>query len=138
VGQHETVRILITGSRSWDDRTALWAALDEVALEHRVVVVHGAAKQGADRLAVEWVDNVGAEDEPHPPDYTAHGAIAPLVRNTEMVEAGADLCLTFIQECPCPRRAKPHGTHGSVDCATKAARAGIPVRHVRPAVEAAR
>jgi hypothetical protein len=137
VGQHETVRILITGSRSWDDRTALWAALDEVALEHRVVVVHGAAS-GADKLAVEWVDNVGAEDEPHPPDYTAHGAIAPLVRNTEMVAAGADLCLTFIQECPCPRRKKPHGTHGSVDCATKAARAGIPVFHVRPAVEVAR
>jgi hypothetical protein len=98
VGQHETVRILITGSRSWDDRATLWAALDEVALEHRVVVV----------------------------------------RNGEMVAAGADLCLTFIQECPCPRRAKPHGTHGSVDCATKAARAGIPVRHVRPAMEAAR
>jgi hypothetical protein len=137
VGQHETVRILITGSRSWDDRTTLWAALDEVALEHRVVVVHGAAS-GADRLAVEWVDNARAEDEPHPPDYTAHGAIAPLVRNGEMVAAGADLCVTFIEQCGCPRRPGPHGTHGSVDCATKAAQAGIPLRHVRPYARATR
>jgi hypothetical protein len=143
MGGHEvtdTFRVLVTGSRTWDDRTAVWTALDQIAVEHpsaRVIVVHGDAS-GADRLAVEWVDNVRAEDEPHPPDYTAHGAIAPLVRNGEMVEAGADLCLTFIQECPCPRRKKPHGTHGSVDCATKAARAGIPVRHVRPAMEATR
>jgi hypothetical protein len=120
MGGHEvtdTFRVLVTGSRTWDDRTAVWTALDRVAVDHpdrRIVVVHGDAS-GADRLAVEWVDNVRAEDEPHPPDYTAHGAIAPLVRNTEMVAAGADLCLTFIQECvPVPRRKKPHGTHGSV------------------------
>lgn len=130
----DTFRVLVTGSRSWGDRTAVWTALDRVAVEHpqaQVVVIHGDAS-GADKLAVEWVDNVRAQDEPHPPDYSAHGAIAPLVRNGEMVVAGADLCLTFINECPCPRRKKPHGTHGSVDCATKAARAGIPVRHVRP------
>lgn len=129
----DTIRVLVTGSRSLDDRAAVWGALDRVAVEHpsaRVVVVHGAAS-GADKLAAEWVANVGGVDEPHPPDYGTHGAIAPLIRNEEMVNAGADLCLTFIDECPCPHRRKPHGTHGSVHCATKAAEAGIPVRHVQ-------
>jgi hypothetical protein len=149
MGGHEVidgqVRVLVTGSRTWRDRDALYDALDQIAdrfAGSEIVLVHGAAKQGVDRLAAEWAETRQAvTPEPHPvteADYDAHGKGAPLLRNTRMVQSGADLCLTFIQECPCPRRAKPHGTHGSVDCATKAARAGIPVRHVRPAMEAAR
>lgn len=136
------VRVLVTGSRTWRDRGALYDALDQVAERFRgseIVLVHGAAKQGADRLAAEWAETrPGIKPEPHPADWDGRGKGAGFARNTEMVRAGADLCVTFIERCGCPRQATPHGTHGSVHCASEAARAGIPVRHVRPAMEVSR
>jgi hypothetical protein len=139
------VRVLVTGSRTWMDRDALYDALDQIAQRFagsEVVLIHGAAKQGADRLAAEWAATRQAiTQEPHPvmkADYDAHGKGAPLLRNTRMVQSGADLCVTFIEECPCPHRPKPHGTHGSVDCATKARQARIALHHVRPYARATR
>lgn len=138
-------RVLVTGSRTWTDRAAVWRSLADLFTEavlaggaDCLVVVHGDARQGADRLAREWVEQLWPEgepviQEPHPvtgEDYSTNGAIAPILRNREMVAAGADLCLTFIALCPCPKRQQPHGTHGSVHCATAAAEAGIPVRHI--------
>jgi hypothetical protein len=139
------VRVLVTGSRTWRDHDALFDALDQIAgrfAGSEVILVHGAAGQGADKLVAEWAETRQAiTPEPHPvteADYDAHGKAAPLLRNTRMVELGADLCVTFIEQCGCPRRPGPHGTHGSVDCATKAAQAGIPLRHVRPYARATR
>lgn len=134
------VRVLVTGSRTWTDRDALFDALVQIAERFagsEIVLVHGAAKQGADKLAAEWAETRQAiTPEPHPADWDGLGKGAGFARNAEMVRAGADLCVTFIEQCGCPRLAKPHGTHGSVDCATKAAQAGIPLRHIRPPMEA--
>ncbi len=139
------VRVLVTGSRTLRDRgpvdRTLSGLLEEFATEDAwpdLVVVHGDARQGADRFAREWVERrerAGApvEQERHPADWQGPlGRGAGPARNTEMVAAGADVCVTFIEQCGCrdPRRPQPHGTHGSVHCATQAAAAGIPVRHV--------
>jgi hypothetical protein len=136
------VRILITGSRTWRDSALVWWALDQALnmweRPDGLTVVHGAAKDGADAHAHEWVQRrlqAGAPvtEEPHPAAWDGPlGKAAGFARNGQMVDLGADYCLTFIERCGCTRRPGPHGTHGSVDCATKAAEAGIPVKHIRP------
>ena len=122
------IRILVTGSRTWDDLDAVWEALDVAAAGHReVVVVHGACPRGADRHAAiyceemaEHYDNQGAvlSEEQHPADWKGHGKHAGFIRNAEMVAAGADVCLAFIRA----------GSAGASHCSGLARSAGIPVR----------
>lgn len=154
------MRVLVTGSRTCKRDQLVWWALD-VTLDlttrsgGKLTVVHGDAPDGADAIAAAWVARrlqAGAPvtPEPHPaewgvctpecrhPEKRRKGEVyCPLAgfrRNGEMVDAGADYCLAFVERCPCPdeRRNKAtgmHGTHGAVDCAVRAVAAGIPVRH---------
>lgn len=116
------MRILVTGSRDWQDEKAVRGALlDAARLSVTVpVVVHGGAR-GADvmaaRAALEW----GWETEGHlvtREDWTRYGRGAGPRRNVEMVRAGADVCLAFIRD----------HSPGAVHCADTARVAGIPVR----------
>lgn len=129
-------RLLVTGSRDWIDRDliwgALWDGLQEMAAD--TVLVHGDAR-GADRLAAETWSTWGMPVEAHPADWAQHGKRAGYVRNAEMVDAGADLCLAFILPCTkpgCPKK-RPHGTHGASGCADLADKAGIPVHRIEVA-----
>ena len=122
-------RVLVTGSRTWDDWQAIWEALDGIAWgPHRsLTVVHGACPDGADRHAAEWCADMAAHleasarhlvEEPHPADWRWHGRAAGPIRNAQMVQAGADLCLAFIR----------NGSKGATHCADLAERAGIPTK----------
>ena len=132
------VRVLVTGSTTWSDRAAVWDSLDRLLAWHgQVVVVHGARAHGADAHAHEWVAVRGCEgccvtEEAHPPERATIRRGAVPARNARMVRVGADLCLTFIDSCSAPtcRRQDLHGSHGAVDCATRAQLAGIPVEHL--------
>lgn len=99
------MRVLVTGSRVWKDRHAVWAALDDVLIEARaqhgtgpiLTVVHGKAP-GADAWAHAWA---AAHDpivtaEPHEADWRM-GKQAGHWRNQHMVNLGADLVLAFFQ-----------------------------------------
>ena len=45
------MRVLVTGSRSWQDQASVWSALDALACRgQQVTVVHGDCPQGADAL----------------------------------------------------------------------------------------
>lgn len=109
-------RILVTGSRDWTDVAEIRRAL-EAEWEPGAVLVHGACR-GADVMAADlWLDLHGPHtQEPHPADWNRYGRRAGFVRNAEMVEAGADVCLAFI-------RAE---SRGATMCADLAERAGIP------------
>lgn len=108
-------RILITGSRDWTDRWVIWNALLDHA-EWSDVLVHGAAP-GADSMAEAMWGNT----EAHPADWTRYGKRAGYVRNQEMVDAGADVCLAFIKD----------NSRGASMCAALAEKAGIPVVYYR-------
>jgi YspA, cpYpsA-related SLOG family len=113
-------RVLVTGSRTWTDYSAILDALSEVASEHAaVVVVHGAAK-GADSLAARAARELGLQTEPHPADWSA-GRGAGYARNARMVQLGADLYLAFIKS----------GSRGASHCSTLADQAGIPGKYWR-------
>jgi hypothetical protein len=151
-------RVLVTGSRSWDDYDHVRFALATAVFQRMpAVVVHGACPQGADAIAAWWVRqmgrNLGLTEEPHPADWAGpcrldcdHGqrredrqgrSFCPAAgeyRNALMVGLGADLCLAFIDECRKPRcrRPRPHGSHGAEDCAGQAEAAGIRTVPYRP------
>lgn len=119
-------RILITGSREWEDRNVIHRAIsewvrDNVPQNEVTILVHGDASRGADRHARDFARAMWwLEEEAHPADWS-WGTGAGMHRNQDMVDLGADVCLAFI-------RGKSKGTR---DCADKAAKAGIPViRHV--------
>lgn len=138
-------RILITGSRSWNDPHRLDTEIDRYITEHsgitvganghpadidEWVIVHGACPTGADALADDYATRNWLEVEPYPANWKRWGKAAGLLRNGDMVHAGADVCLAFITPCrkptcPTPR---PHGSHGATHCADLAEDEGIETR----------
>ena len=122
----EPYRVLVTGSRTWDDKDFIWNMLDVLLAELRhVIIVHGACPKGADAIAQGWVRhhlinrrNSQVRAERHPADWQQHGRAAGFRRNAEMVRLGADLCLAFVRD----------NSRGATNCADLAERAGIEVR----------
>ena len=87
------MRILITGSRTWTDRTAIAQAISDYLRSVGTsiggawpfpIVVHGGAR-GADQLADAVARNWGWTPERHPADWDRHGRAAGFRRNAAMV-----------------------------------------------------
>lgn len=115
-------RVLITGSRTWNDVQIIRDALNEVFAEFGapIIVVHGAAR-GADMIAhnlARGAQRAGVVAEPHPAKWDVHGRGAGMIRNREMVDLGADICLAFIKD----------SSPGATACARMAEMERIPVR----------
>ncbi len=132
-----TYRVLVTVSRGWKDRAAMTVALSAMliasrAAGQRLILVHGDCPDG-DRLAHTIARELGVPEddiERHPANWDAHGKPAGMIRNKEMVDAGADVCLAFVLRCTRKDHAalKPHGSHGATHCIKLAEHACIPVR----------
>lgn len=108
-------RVLITGSRAWNDTAVIRRALAYV-WNPDAVLVSGACPRGADALCEACWTHWGGRIEQHPAHWRRHGRRAGFVRNQTMVNAGADLCLAFILD----------GSRGASHTATLARAAGIP------------
>ena len=119
-------RILITGSRDWDDPAKIsyemgLAIGQSGASLGDVVIVHGACRAGADAIADRIARDYGYRIERHPADWRPDGKLdrsAGYRRNAEMVALGADVMLAFIRD----------DSAGATHCATMAAQAGIETR----------
>lgn len=115
-------RLLITGSRNWEDKQAVWDALAPIAralpADQDLVLVHGGCPTGADAMCDEWARGFGAVIEVHPANWAKHGRMAGPIRNAEMVNLGADLVLAFIRD----------NSRGASHTAALAEAAGIPTQ----------
>lgn len=135
----ESYRLLVTGSRDWVDAARVWGSLQAIADQMPgvpLVIVHGDAGRGVDRIARRWVLRKQAYGHPeiteerHPvtsEQWARLGRRAGMLRNEAMVEAGADACFAWITACSqqdC-RRADAHGSHGATHCADRAEGVGI-------------
>lgn len=102
------MRVLITGSRDFDDPAAVTRvhmvmnmvlALCDL-LGQKLTVVHGACPSGADQIVDVWArahQYAGVTVEAHPADWARHGRRAGPMRNEKMVDLGADLCFGFLK-----------------------------------------
>lgn len=129
------LRVLVTGSRDWpnDDSIegVLKGLLTELVLSNEfdtgITLVHGGCPTGADKIAHDYF--AGLSDmlptlymiEVHRADWKAHGKRAGFIRNKEMVDMGANLCVAFIKD-------QSRGASMTLDLAQKA---GIPCVVVR-------
>ncbi|MFD9368803.1 SLOG family protein [Streptomyces sp. NPDC060020] len=115
-------RILVTGSRDWQDANKVRAVLAAALFQNvPAVIVHGACPSGPDAVASWWIRQhraIGLTEERHPADWASHGKAAGPRRNAQMVAAGADVVLAFIRR----------GSRGASHTVALARRAGIPVQ----------
>lgn len=142
------IRILVTGSRYWSDYAKVAHALSATVMEliqknpdeKKIVIVHGDCPAraewkdgkfikyvGADHYASEWTNKVqrsmkvrgyDIKQEKHPANWQKNNRGAGMIRNQEMVDLGADVCLAFILD----------NSSGATHCAERADEAGIDTR----------
>ncbi|MDF5756615.1 SLOG family protein [Spongiactinospora sp. TRM90649] len=150
----ERYRVLVTGSRTWRDETAVREAIASVVAARgpqHVTIVHGHCPTGADamadRIAIAWgggliIERHAADwDAPCVPacrpghrrtrsDGSTWCPAAGIYRDTAMTQTGIGEVLAFIDPCAKPRcrTSGPHGSHGASYTADLAQRMGIPVR----------
>lgn len=116
-------RVLVTGSRDWNNKNKVFAILDSILKQHPegVAVIDGGCPTGADRYARMWVwyrAGTGlVSNETYNADWDLYGKSAGPKRNQLMVDKGADVCVAF-----------PLGiSRGTRDCMKKAEEAGIKI-----------
>jgi hypothetical protein len=95
------IRILVTGSRNWNDTQVIFNDLLHFAKFAQndgqdITLVHGACPTGADFIAKEIAEVLNYKIEPHPADWNKYGKKAGFIRNKEMVDLGARVCLAYI------------------------------------------
>lgn len=114
------MRVLITGSRTWSHRQFIWEQFREMLRRydvdpHDITIISGACPKGADIICESVAEAYGMTIERHPADWGRYGKRAGFIRNDEMVQTQADLCLAFIRD----------NSAGATMCADLAEKAGI-------------
>ena len=92
------MRVIVCGSRHWNDRARVEYRLAELPGDTTIVVGYNPEKdtpKGADRFAYQEAQKLGLDVEPHPAHWEQHGKPAGFIRNAEMGRLGADLCIAF-------------------------------------------
>lgn len=119
--------VLITGSRGWMDAVSIRAALIEYrslarARGQELIIVHGDAPSGADRLADREARDLGLRVICEPAEWKFYGRRAGPVRNQRMLaEHDVDVVLAFRSS------GKSSGTD---DMIAQAVQARVPVRRL--------
>lgn len=110
------MRILITGSREHEDVELIEYAIEsQLNYAEEITIVHGDCPRGADAIADQYAMDNDLQVERHPADWERYSKKAGIIRNQEMVDLGADICIAF------PIGKSPGTRH----CANAAKRAGI-------------
>jgi len=97
MGSTRAVRLLITGSQTWVDEERIRHILGGLGFNPAATtLVSGGCPKGADMMCENAALDLGWHVELHHADWTRFGKRAGYIRNAEMVNLGADMCLAFI------------------------------------------
>ncbi len=115
-----SVRLLICGSRSWDDYALIQSILGSLDLADVEAVMQGYAR-GADEISISALRTFNypwTRILDFPADWKTHGNSAGPIRNQRMLESGKPThCIAF----------DVGGTRGTRDMITRCNKAGVPV-----------
>jgi len=119
-------RILVTGSRNWEEKELLEDQLDDEWDERGpFILVHGQCPTGADAMADDYINTCYETSiESYPADWSKGKAAGPL-RNKYMVSLlnpKTDRVIAFLKD----------NSRGTTGCINLALDARLPVRIVRP------
>lgn len=122
------MKILICGTRDWDDAHPIYVALAGCLslLEEGepFVVIQGGAR-GADSIAKEMGELLGADVKEEPADWSTHGKAAGPTRNQKMLDNHQpDVVYAF---------RLPGRSPGTDDMVSRAKNAGIPTYIIKQA-----
>lgn len=79
-------KIAFSGGTECNDIEAIWTALDRVRAKHAdMVLLHGGAPKGAEKIAACWADARNCPQIVFKPDWTRHGKAAPFKRNDQLL-----------------------------------------------------
>lgn len=113
------MKVLITGSREYDNRDYLHEVLDEVCPSE---LVFGDCPTGADLFALEWAIENEVPYVRREADWRIYGRYAGPHRNIQMVDFDKpEICLAFFQEGASNR--------GTRNCSRYAKSKGVTVRY---------
>lgn len=112
------MKVLVCGSRDWDDAGAVRERLSLIPYVHPDVpiIMHGDAR-GADHSADVAARHLRMPVKRFPADWKKHGKRAGILRNLAMLDENPDLVIAF-------QRNGSKGTQHTID---EARRRGIPV-----------
>jgi hypothetical protein len=85
------MKVLVCGSRGWNDRELL----DEALAEYDVTLIIEGDARGADRMAGQWARDNGVELKVMPANWNRYGRSAGYRRNIEMLEQEPDLVVAL-------------------------------------------
>lgn len=115
------MRVLICGSRHYDDYSEFCQKIDEIEdwdNKQPITVIEGGAK-GADYLARIWAKECGWDLEEYPANWKELGKAAGPIRNKQMLEEGKpDLVVAFLAP----------DSRGTANMIKQAQEANIPVK----------
>ncbi len=81
-------RIAFAGGVDCNDHHRIWAVLDKVHAKHPdMVLLHGGAPRGAEKIAACWADARKVTQIVFKPDWARHAKAAPFKRNDQLLDA---------------------------------------------------
>lgn len=79
-------KVAFTGGLDFNDHGAIWDRLDKAhAKQPDMVLLHGGAPRGAERIAACWADHRKVPQIAFKPDWKRHAKAAPFKRNDHML-----------------------------------------------------
>ncbi len=114
------MNLIIAGGRDFNDYDLLCQSLDHLLknTDKSMITVFCGMAKGADNLGMLYADTHGITVKFFPADWDKHGKKAGILRNQEMIDAGATHLVAFWDQ----------KSKGTADMIARAKRAGIQVR----------
>lgn len=123
------MKILVTGSREWDNDVLLRDALDAVRRYGGLSVIVGDCPTGADEMTREWCGDFGVPFAVYKADWVKYGKAAGPYRNYAMVDDLIESAFTCLDTAYCLAFYKEGaGNRGTRHCSEYAESRGVAVQ----------